>query len=138
MEGNSTPRCLRHTGLGPQSRYNRISSTVLRSQSVLCSAFYSLSKVAHELEVTHAPFVPREYISRHNGAHFQLRPQCFKNVTDFIVSDSPVCSEKTPHPQPQCCVSNLKGSSCCIHFYFWIVYFLRSSKVIFWVSEWAL
>lgn len=122
--------------IGPTEQIQ--SRILLLSPSVLCSAFYHLSKVAHELEVTHAPFVPREYISRHNGAHFQLRPQCFKNVTDFIVSDSPVCSEKTPHPQPRCCVSNLKGSSWCIRFYFWIVYFLTSSKVVFGVSEWAL
>lgn len=28
-------------------------------------------------------------------------PSVLKNVTDFIVSDSQVCSEKPPHPQPR-------------------------------------
>lgn len=91
-----------HPGSGP-CRGNRhpVYSAVALSPSVLCAAFYGLSKVTHALTVTHAPFVPREYISRHNGAHLQLCPQCFKNVTDFIVSDSQVCSEKPPRPQPR-------------------------------------
>lgn len=50
----------------------------LPSQSALRAAFHSLSKGTHELSVTHAPFVPREYISRHNGAHLNSIPSVLK------------------------------------------------------------
>lgn len=44
----------------------------------LCSAFHSLSIGAHKLSVTHAPFVPRECISRHNGTRLNSIPSVLK------------------------------------------------------------
>lgn len=88
------------------------SSHVLHSSFLLrvrfCAAFHSISRGAHELSVTHAPCVPREYISRHNGAHLNSVPSVSKTWLTLLSVTAMYALRNLPTTSSKC--SMLKSS----------------------------